>query len=266
MGLVSGFHTMTMRPFHPLQGKILIEQVAECLTIVCQCLIAIIFLTKQFRQVIFQSVTAPSGKLLKQCGRPVGTIHLITVVEHRGGEWCATLFEGTVKLVKITPHRLSVEMVYHESLATGCSTFHRLIGTSYHDTAVCKHRLTRSLIRRHLRPAERPSRAAVHIHLYVILCGYSLYSPKHLHPLWRKKWYFTSLIIHHPIQRCYLHGADTRPGIFLKGTPQVTLIQGGAEPPPACAGACLTGCRSVCLLRINSCADGDERKKDYMPD
>ena len=42
MSLIAHFDTMTVSPFHPLLGEVLVEQVTQRLTIVCEYLIAVI--------------------------------------------------------------------------------------------------------------------------------------------------------------------------------------------------------------------------------
>ena len=174
MCLTAYLHPVTMRPRRPLQCEVLVEQVRQRLTVVCQHLIAVIHNSEEFRQVVAQVVAASFLEFVEECRCPVCPIHLVAVVEEGVRPRYSRRAEGAVEALQIVAHGGAVEVVYHPPLATRSSTFHLLAGavyiygingrTVYH--GVFEDCLTRRLIQWYRRTAEGPSCAAVHIHLY----------------------------------------------------------------------------------------------------
>ena len=73
---------------------------------------------------ILQFIAATFLKFHQQCGCPCGISHLVGVVEEGVRIGCLRTFKGLLDMFQVIGHRRLVEMVYHQSLATRCSSLY----------------------------------------------------------------------------------------------------------------------------------------------
>ena len=111
-------------------GEVLVEQVTEGLTVVGEHAVAVIHITEQLRQVVFQGIATACLEFFKECGGPVGSVHFVTVIEEGVRVGHTALGESFLKTVEIMAHSFAVKMVDHISFTTGGSTFHLLTGAA----------------------------------------------------------------------------------------------------------------------------------------
>ena len=128
MRLVTGEASAPVRPFRPLAGKVLQQEFRQRLPVVREDAGGRIrpYGIQEFRQVIFQPVSAPADKLVEQAGCPVGSVHLIRVVEKgmRIGNlvFPESLFEGC----EILLDGVSGKMIHNITFPAGSRPFHLL--------------------------------------------------------------------------------------------------------------------------------------------
>ena len=136
MSLIAHQHAVTMCPRYPLAGEIVEKHVGECLAIVTDHLRVTI---NQLVDILLEGIAATFLNLRRQGRCPVGTIHLVRVVEDGMRPRCAALAEGLVELVKIMLYRIAVEMVDDISLTTRGSTLDLLTGAADIEGYDAKH-------------------------------------------------------------------------------------------------------------------------------
>ena len=134
MRLVANLDTMLMSPRHPLLGEILEQQVAQCLAIVSEHLIAIIYCAQQFWKFCPEVVAATLLEFIEQRWCPVGFIHLITVVEERVRVGYPRFCKSSLETVEIMTDGLAVEMVHHPAFTARSSTLDLLFGAADFDS------------------------------------------------------------------------------------------------------------------------------------
>ena len=239
--LVAHLDAMFVGPCHPLLGEILEQQVGERLAVVAEHLIAVVHHAQQFGQMLAQVVAAPLLEFIEERGSPVGTIHLVRVVEERVRVRDARRSEGLFETFQIVADGLTVEVVYDKAFTSGCGALYLLprtayvhgVGgiTTYH--SVLEDGLARCLFQGDVRAAERPARTTVHVNLNTQRMSDVLYRLQRLHPMGRQERDIVFVVALHAIERSDLHRSDTHTGILAEVPPQVLLVNGRAQPPPA---------------------------------
>ena len=77
-------------------------------------------------QLVFQPIAPAAGKFLEEGRGPVGTIHLVAVVEKGMREGGVALQEGLFDVLQVVRHGGRVEMIDHIALSTGGCPLHLL--------------------------------------------------------------------------------------------------------------------------------------------
>ena len=128
MRLVAGDASAPVRPFRPLAGEIFLQEFRQCLPVVGAdaCSRICPHGIQKFRQIVFQPVSAPADEFGKQIGCPVGSVHLIRVVEEAVRIGNFVFSEGLFESTEILLDSFSGEMVHYITLPAGSRPFHLL--------------------------------------------------------------------------------------------------------------------------------------------
>ena len=231
-------------PFRPLPGEVLVQQLAQRLTIVAddaaRGLIGIVR-TDKLVPMLFQFISATAGELFQERRRPVSTIHLVRVVEEIVRHGRTRLLERFADIVEIAPYGILVVMVHHPSFSTRGSALHLLACLAHLEgharvSILAEDGLARRVAVAHRRASEGPPRACAHVDADADILPYVLTEAQHLHPLWGEEGDVVRLIALHAVDGGNLQFAQPSLGIRADVPFQILFVHRTTQPPPA-------GCR-----------------------
>ena len=254
MRLIARDAAVGVRPISPLRGEILKQQFSKRLSVVADdapltvCAQRILRVQQICER--FEVISSSLLKLLIEFRCPVSTIHLIGVIEHGIWESHALIGKSSVEAFEISRHRPTVEVVNDKTFASRSSPLHLLLRAPYAMVILLiENQFASSILLTHERPSERPSCASSHIHFHAELLAPRLNISQHAHPLRREISYLISLIIHHAIDRSYLHTANAGLGILCHAVVYASRVDSTSVPPPSCVGFSLTSSLRPLLSR-----------------
>ena len=114
MGLVSYTHALPMCPVHPLACEILVDKIAQGLSVVGKNLGRLVsHAGQQFRQSFLKGISPPGEKLLVNAGSPIGFVYLIAIVEEGIRIGNAATLKRFLEALDVMSHGYRIEMVNH---------------------------------------------------------------------------------------------------------------------------------------------------------
>ena len=128
MGLIAGDGPVPMCPGCPLVGEIGQQHIGQCLAVVAHHLCVAVYKLLQF---VLQPIAPATGKLIEEGRGPVGTVHLVAVVEERVREGRAALCECLLDVLQVVRYGSGVEMVYHIAFSSRSRPFHQLASAAF---------------------------------------------------------------------------------------------------------------------------------------